>query len=370
MTRLLPLLAALLLAGAAPARATPERAAQEIRLALTEMQRAVLAADGPAYLACIDTSDAVFLTEQTAWAADLARHRPQRFELALDNTALILSDGWAEAPLTMRWRMDTGPIDGVDPAPREITFTALFAADPDHPGRWRFAGRKWSVVRAEGVRALCAPGLEPIGRMVADIFPEVRRAVEADFGLAVPHEQTVKIYATMRDLQASIYLSYTDPLAGWNEPGESIKILVSRQPTPASLRPLLGHEFGHVVTFELGVGSESVAWWILEGVAEVAAEAVGQGSSEPIVRRWAEAGDLADWGAISDFRNTDGRLMRHVYIQGASLVRYLVQEHGPEARLQWLRRLGAGDSLDEATRAACGRSFDELNADWRASLQR
>lgn len=372
MTRILPYLAALLLAATASATGasptTPEQAAQQIRLTLADMQRAVLAADQPGYLACIDTSDAVFLAEQRAWAADLARHLPERFDLTLDEGALAVSDGWVEAPLTMSWLVDKQSVPGVDPAPREVSFTALFSEDPDNPGRWRFAGRKWSAVRTEGVRALCAPGLEEIGQMVVDVFPEVRRAVEAEFGVEVEQEQTVKIYSSMRELQASIYLSYTDPLAGWNEPGESIKILVSHRPSRASLRPLLAHEFGHVITFELGVGSDDVAWWILEGVAEVAAEAVGQPSSDRAVRRWAEEELLADWEAISDFRDTDAKLMRHVYVQGASLVRYLTREHGAGARLQWLRRLAAGDSLDEATRAACNVSFEALDAAWRASL--
>jgi hypothetical protein len=178
----------------------------------------------------------------------------------------------------------------------------------------------------------------------------------------------VKIYERMDDLQASIYLSYTDPLGGWNEPGESIKILVPRRPSADYLRPLLAHEFGHVITFELGVGSDGVAWWVLEGVAEVAAEAVGQPAGDRLVRRWAAEGNLADWAAISDFRNTDPSLMRHVYVQGASLVRYLTRQHGAPARLTWLRRLAAGDSLDAATRAACGTSFEALDAAWRASL--
>jgi hypothetical protein len=370
MSRTLALLTTLLLAATALATptASPERAAQEIRLTLTEMQRAVLAADQPAYLGCIDASDAVFGAEQRAWAADLARHLPKHFDLTLDEAALALSDGWVEAPLTMTWLVDKQPVEGIDPAPREVRFTALFSEDPGQPGRWRFAGRKWSAVRGEGARALCAPGLEDIGRMVVDVFPEVRRAVEAEFGVPVEHEQTVKIYESMRELQASIYLSYTDPLGGWNEPGESIKILVTRRPSRASLRPLLAHEFGHVVTFELGVGSDDVAWWILEGVAEVAAEAVGQPPGARIVRRWAADGALADWDAISDFRNTDPQLMRHVYVQGASLVRYLTRQHGAEARLTWLRRLAAGDSLAEATRAACNMSFRDLDAAWRASL--
>src|SRR5690606_31044758 len=123
-----------------------------------------------------------------------------------DDAGIVLSDGWAEAPLTMTWLVDKQPVEGIDPAPRRVSFTGLFSEDPESPGRWRFAGRKWSAVRAEGVRALCAPGLEDIGQMVVEVFPEVRRAVKADFGIEVEPEQTVKIYSSMRELQASIYL--------------------------------------------------------------------------------------------------------------------------------------------------------------------
>ncbi|MFG0286000.1 MAG: peptidase MA family metallohydrolase [Phycisphaerales bacterium JB039] len=361
--------ALLVLLLALPALASPERTAQEIRLTLREMERAVLGADQVTYLAQVDTSDAVFLQEQRAWAADLGRHAPVDFSLTLDEAQLVESDGWAEAPLTMRWRMDGPRIDTREPEARQISFTALFAEKIDEPGRWRFAGRKWGVRRAEGIRALCAPGLEEVGQMVVDVFPEVQQAVEAEYGVHVATEQTVKIYSAMADLQASIYLSYTDGLAGWNEPGESIKILAGRRTSRDGLRPLLAHEFGHVITFELGVDSDAVAWWILEGVAEVAAEAVGQRGSDRLVQRWAENDQLADWNAISDFRTTEGRLMRHVYSQGASMVRYITREYGAEKRLAWLKRLAAGDSLDDASRAAFGAPFEQIDRAWRESLR-
>ncbi len=185
--------------------------------------------------------------------------------------------------------------------------------------------------------------------------------------------QEVKIYPTMKHLQQSIYLSYTDGLSGWNEPGEAIKLLTRPTSSSRGLRSLLAHEYGHVATFELGPKANDMPWWILEGVAELSAERfVGAGKgkeADAAVIRWHDSEKLADWKDLTDFHTVPGSLQHNVYKQGHHMMAFISDEFGKDARNQWMREMSNGKSIDEATRAVMHMSFDDLDAKWRAAVK-
>jgi hypothetical protein len=380
----------------------------EIEAVLAEMERAVLAGDPRAYLDLVVPADGpegdpVFRKEQENWAADLTSEHggpPAEFDLRIAEN----SEGefWplrAEVELVMTWRMK--PADGAGRAARErsVSFPAVFK---NVDGRWLYAGENWIVFKGDGVVVRTAAGFEEAAKTVVEVWPEVRTHVEDGFGVGGEGlgVQEVKIYGDMRHLQASIYLSYVDGLAGWNEPGESIKFLgpvagsrrrgsgsevdadgedgdgrgggrASRD--IAAVRTLLAHEYGHVATYVMGEHANTMPWWVLEGVAELASEKFNPRlgpATDGVVRRWAEAGALAPWEEISDFRTVPGRYARHVYRQGHHMVAYVSDRFGRDGRNQWLREMATGKTLDEATQAALGMSFEDLDRAWRAELER
>jgi len=305
--------------------------------------------------------------------------------------------------LQMSWKMtvpladkEKGEPDRMD---RSVSYPVLFERQGD---RWLFRGERWIEVRLDPDHAiandsedadasrppspavvspstrdnlvLCFPGYEDLAKRAAEVLPEVRAHVDDGFERDVPHPQVVKIYPTMRHLQASIYLSYVDGLAGWNEPKEAIKILGRPGSSRASLRTLLAHEYGHVATFELGPKATDIAWWALEGVAELSSEgfrARGRRDVDRRVQQWSADRDLAEFASISDFRNTPKEVMRHVYTQGHHMVGYISERFGRTRRNEWFHAMANGASIDEATRSVLGISggFGQLDIDWRAELR-
>lgn len=408
----------LLMPVAALADAAKARAAVESVLA--EMERAVLAGDAEAYLKHIATDDAVFLQEQRMWAADLKRHVPESFDLRIIDPAERAAneaasrqgaeepppadDGAADAhvhefttdralfELAMKWKMTVPRAEGEAGEPRvidrEVSYPVVFEYMPvDGQGRWLFKGERWVEVRADAAPdnaeqarahrgeniALCFPGYEGVSKRIVAMLPEIRAHVDGLFEQDVPHEQAVKIYPTMRHLQASIYLSYWDGLSGWNEPKESIKLLVRPNSSRESLQRLLAHEYGHVVTFEMGPKATDIAWWVLEGVAELAAEQFSRdsaGRAERTVRAWAADGKLADFDKISDFRNTHKDVMRNVYTQGQHMSGYIARRFGQSKLNNWLRAMANGAGIEEAATKELGvpGGFAEIDRDWRSEV--
>lgn len=395
-----------------------------VESAMRSMERAVLSGDAEGYLRNVARRDPVFFKEQENWAKDLRVHVPTAFVLSIVEPRAATkagNDEGGEAPdeqtgpsgvlqpefdeqlgiarfeMAMRWTMpglgrDKGDLD------RTVSFPVVFERIADDDGeRWIYRGEDWATIESrpddasapEGrLRSKAAnrcryfPGFEEIASLVVELLPEVRAHVDEGFENVIDKPQEVKVYASMRHLQASIYLSYVDGLAGWNEPGESIKLLASKRSTRDRLRPLLAHEYGHVATFELGDRATDMPWWSLEGVAELAAEqfvaSLEAGSEgKPVrpgsgaqsrVEAWAKRGRLAAWDDLADFRNIKPGLGGHVYKQGQHMLGYISERFGRGGRNAWLRAMARGSTLDEATREALGLGFGELDQQWRATL--
>lgn len=384
------------------------------------MSAAVLAGDQKGYLANVCQADPVFLQEQRAWARDLEKHVPVEFAFSMltpepepappaDKAPvegggadagerrppppaaakpIVPQFGEREARFTLRmaWKMK-------DAGARSVEYPVAFrlAAVEGGTERWVYAGETWERVerpadraepaepgeetpgkrRFEGAIAEHAPGLEKAASLVVELMPEVRERVDALFDRHLTGVQRVKLYTSMRHLQASIYLSYTDGLGGWNEPGESIKILVSRAPAKAGLRSLLAHEYGHVATFQQGPKATDMPWWILEGVADFAAATFRdnpRAQADRQVAAWHRAGKLADWEELTDFRSVPRDKSPMVYRQGEHMVRYVTDRFGQAGRNRWMTLMAQGKTLDEATREVSGDGFDALDAAWRMSV--
>jgi len=354
-----PLAAAFLTCWAWAAAAADPDAKFQIDGVLREMAEACVAGDATAYIAHVARGDREFLNEQKYFANDLTTKPAKECEFTI--TDLEMGDGTAQGPLTMAWTMP-------ERKPRSLTFNARFVNESD---TWKYAGEVWEKHESPGALVLCAPGLADLAERVVTAFGEVRAHVEDGFMLAdkdLPRRtQKIKLYGTMKHLQASICLSYSDGLSGWNEPGESIKLLCGKNSGIASLRSLLAHEYGHVATFELGPDSNKMPWWLLEGVADLSAER-WNGSADGIVKAWAAAGRLAPWEAIADFTAVEPKWRSHVYKQGHHLLGYVSDTYGREKRVRWMTLMSNGESLDRATRDALGLSFEQLDVAWRATL--
>ncbi len=352
-----------------------ERQAREATTAIGEvlgaMSEAVARGDDAAYLEHIWTGDEVFATEQRAWAKDLTRHVPEAFELiasdiqetpvacgAMDGHAVRL----ANATLTARWRMAGG-------SDRKVSYLTKFV---ERDGRWLYAGRAWETLETDGIRVHYADGLEDTARRVLEDLPEIIEHVHEGFELPIDPQrvQEVKLYRSMRELQFAIYPSYVESLSGWNEPGESIKMLTSPRAGGRQIRALLAHEYGHVASFLLGDRIVEAPWWVLEGIAELAAEGYGMSwrATDRRMRQIARDGGIVEWERMADFHGVEPAVMRMAYLQGHHIMGYVSERFGRSARNAWLRAFARGKPLDDATREVFGMGFDALDRDWRASL--
>lgn len=369
--RLISLLACLCAARALADSPLPADAVESIRVhqVIEAMNDAVNKVDVGAYMALIDPADSFFLTEQRAWITDLIDHPVEdiNIEIAWSEPVIAQDDGSAIAPIEITWHIEGEELD------RHFAYPARFEPVGAIDGQWVFVGRAWEFADTAlpGIRIYADELHEDLAYLAGDRVAILRDAIASNFqqdtSVEGAKEIVVKIYPDMTSLQASIYLSYTDRLSGWNEPGESIKILGKTDFSQALLDPLLGHEIGHSISFEFGPEISNAPWWTLEGIAEMAAQLYRTSWNKKTHRisNLAKDDNLRDWSLLADFRGEANNHTMYVYLQGWSMIDYITRVHTIESRNEWFTALGKGATLDQASIETLQITFEQLDANWR-----
>ncbi|MFI4870320.1 MAG: peptidase MA family metallohydrolase [Phycisphaerales bacterium JB061] len=338
----------------------------DLESTLSGMAASALAADRDGYLEHIWQGEPTLYQEHWAWAKDIERIAPDVLIYELMSEPVREGDE-AFADLRITWNTEnwTG-------ANRVIDLPVRFVHED---GTWYYADRDWEEKDGDGVRILYVAGLEDSADRALEIWPDIKESIEEGFARELDHPQVIKMYTSMPELQFSIFPAYVEPLGGWNEPMESIK-LVGRSFSRRHLKEVVGHEYAHAMMFavpepEVAVErAHAVPWWVHEGIAEFAAQGFtpNRGRSQFAVEHWLDTGELRDWEDLTDFYTVDPAHYSQVYTQGRHMVGYIDETFGVDARREMMESLMHGMTLDEASEHALGESFAAVDEQWRASI--
>lgn len=352
--RLLAVTVAALLSMPAHAQATPEALAQQL-------QAAARAGNAAAYRGLLGGSG-TFVTESANFAADLGR-------VAQPSVTYTLSDVKADAAqatarLTLTWQRVAGQ-----------TSRASFPVRLERRGEvWRYAGEDLRVLPAAPY-ALYALNDGTLPERAAALAPLLGRAatrVREVLAVEVPPAATVKVYPDMATLSASVNLTL-QPVGGWNEPGEAIKLILSGAgAVEADTLRLLSHEFTHLsvsAAVQEGAGRR-VPWWLHEGLADDVSRAYwtpqAVSARQERIRDYA-ASDWVPLSELADFPAVPENRWRYVYAQGLGMVEFL-SARSVGAPLALARAFADTGDADRAARAVGFASFSALETQARTWL--
>ncbi len=362
-----------------PQRAAPTAASSgdvgDIELALSRtvaaMEQAVRAADLNAYWQWLYPDDPVFLADQRGWAEDWVAHPLEVFEIDLFGVQQLSADT-ATARMTTRWRL--AERDG-DSSAGGATISAIFYRQDE---RWLFGGERWQVADLEGMQlyyfADTVIDESEQAQTMLDYLPAVYTGITHVLGYTPAHTAHIKLYESPITLHNWTRIS-RPTLTRWNVPEESIKVALNDRLTPP-YEPEMGRELALFVFYEMaGEHAEALPWWVCAGVGEygaahfrtysqrhrvlrnMAARAAALGGMETGLWPW----DALDTPPVEQAQTSAAE-------QAYTLLHYLTETYGDNARNAWLRAIAQGASVDEATRAQLGTDFATLDADWRAWL--
>ncbi|MCA9271788.1 MAG: hypothetical protein KDA31_01960 [Phycisphaerales bacterium] len=338
----------------------------DLESTLSGMAASALAADMDGYLEYIWQGEPTLYQEHWAWAKDIERIAPDVLIYELMSEPVQEGDE-AFADLRITWNTENW-----DGANRVIDLPVRFVHED---GKWFYADRDWEEKDGDGVRILFVAGLEESADRALEIWPSIKESVEAGFARTLDHPQVIKMYTSMPELQFSIFPAYVEPLGGWNEPMESIK-LVGRDFSRGHLKGVISHEYGHAMMFavpphDIAVErAHAVPWWVHEGVAEFAAQGFtpNRGRSKFAVEHWLDTGELRQWDELTDFYTVKPEHYGQVYTQGRHMIGYIDETFGADARREMMESLMEGMTLNEASEHALGESWDTVDQEWRMSI--
>ncbi len=149
--------------------------------------------------------------------------------------------------------------------------------------------------------------------------------------------------------------------------------VVSAAHPAGELRALLFHEFVHALFRERTGGDRP--YWLNEGLAELAGRAArrqeGLSVSERSSLRAAIEGGR--WMPLADlsagFSGLSDPVARAAYLQSTAAAAWIVERTDAAARAELLRRIGEGESEDDALRAVVGTDTRGVDAAVRARIE-
>ena len=356
--RLLTFVLVLLLASSVGAQTTDFE--DEIEALVADMQEAVLAQDAERYLSYVDLSDAVFAREHSNWAYEWAEEDfLTDFELSISNLELAEDDEeLAIADMRLRWESTLPEQTGLT-ARYAVQF--IYNADDE---RWLYAGEYWVSTVTDDFIVHAPIGFEAEVDDLVLILPEVYDSVTTAYEYIPQNAMEIKVYADSASLGATTLLSL--PLiGGWNEPGESLKIVGGN---PSYMPAIVAHEFTHFLTFDqAGTANPMMPWWLNEGIAEYLSRSFVPDYDPDALDGRVMAiqgldadGGLVAWELMRVFEETPVELWGYVYPQGYTFVVFMSETYGREVRNEWLH-LMIDLSLEDATEAVFDMPFDALN---------
>ncbi len=332
----------------------------EIEFLVESMAANVRVGNRDAYLELIDLSDAAFSLEHSRLADEWAGLHPVGdYELAVSE--LEVTDDAATGTLTATWTNSQGEA-------RSASWAGTFAKGATG---WRYAGEAWTATEVPHFTIKVAPGLDElvpkVTRDLPDIYAHVTDTLDYEPGAPLQ----IKLYADGPALSANTLLSLPD-VRGWNEPGEALKL--RHDPEDPYLTPVIAHELTHFVSFDrAGTQRTKMPWWLDEGLASFVARKfdpiqTGTDSALEAVAAWQADGTLVEWDRMAVYETTPMELWRNVYPQGYAMVRYVTSTFGRDLRNAWLAKMATELDIDAATPAVLGKSFDDLDRDFREWL--
>lgn len=373
---------------AAHASPTPEPA-PDIELAisrtLARMEQAVLAGDRDGYLANVWTGNTTLYVEQFRWAQDWVEHPLSVFDLSISALDAPAGATEARARLTITWTQRDQDSSG------GATLSVVFIRDGE---RWLYGGEDWQVIELDGIRLYYFANSLTDNRAEAETLagdlPDIHARLTALFGFKPAEVLKIRLYESAATLQTVTRLSQAS-ITTWNRPGEAIKLTLGPSNT-APRPPDVAREMARWLLYCLSAkaqrsGGEEmpVPWWLVEGFAEygamqfrpvsqqkrmierIAALAAVRESAGQRLFTWDELADR-DTFAAAQPTLSPAQAFELARDQSATLVYFIGEVFGVEARYRWLEAMANGQTLDKASEDHLGQSFEALDEAWQAWL--
>jgi hypothetical protein len=246
-----------------------------------------------------------------------------------------------------------------------LSFAFLFIV----PGSSR--GQNLYLLKKQDAAILYEESLAGGAEEAAELYPEVKRDVEAKLGLKVAFIPSILL---LKNSQVFQRMAGSSLIVAFAVPEEKLMVIDHSKMnlSPFSLEVTMKHELCHLL-LHVYLGKRKIPRWFEEGIAQW----VSEGASEIILERKKPrlneavlAGRIIPMRTLSESFPRGGESLSLAYEQSQSFVSYVIDTYGLDGILSILKAVKEGRPWEEAVREALGISYIDLENGWLEHLKK
>ncbi len=235
----------------------------------------------------------------------------------------------------------------------------FFVHDERHP---------WSERTIENLTIFWYRGGDTFGDALMDSSQRALSALQAEIGADLEHPVRIYVYASSSDMRSALQSNEVEWVGGQAWPGLGVIIAGIEPDNLGEVQRIIPHELSHQVLSQATNNPYGgVPLWFDEGLA-VRSQETRDSDFDTLIDRAAREGRLIPLQALASSFPADPAQARLSYAQSRDVVEYISGVYGAAAVQDLVAAFGEALPTDGALEMALGRSVDELDAEWRATL--
>lgn len=226
----------------------------------------------------------------------------------------------------------------------------------------------WSELSEGNVSIFWYRGGEAFGEELREVTVRTLERLQAEIGAELSEPVRIYVYANNGDMRSALESNSEEWVGGQAHTDLGIIIGAIAPGDSAEVQRLIPHELSHQVLHQATDNPYGgVPLWFDEGLAVHYQELRDAGWDE-MVADAARTGRLIPLEALAASFPADPDQALLSYAQSRDMVEFILASYGEEKLRELTAAFAAATPVDEALPAILGRSVDELDADWRATL--
>ncbi len=256
--------------------------------------------------------------------------------------------------LTYRWSLRDAAGNLLETAPQTVVYH-----DERHP---------WSERTERNVTVFWYRGGDAFGQELVDVTTRTLDRLQREIGAELELPVRIYVYADNQDMRSALESNSVEWVGGQAHPDLGIIIGAIAPGDSAEIERLIPHELSHQVLHQATdnpYGGTPI--WFDEGLAVHNQERRDAGFDE-MVAEAARAGRLIPLEALAGSFPADPDQALLSYAQSRDVVEFIIATYGEGKLRELVQAFAAATPVEEALPLVLGRTVDELDADWRATL--
>lgn len=229
---------------------------------------------------------------------------------------------------------------------------------------------KWQTKTEGAVTVYYFAGDNQIGQAALDQTVKAIGNMKKTFKLTANEPVRVVIYSSTRDFASALPPNSAEWIGGFTQPGLHLVVTgVDKGRDPMSeIERILSHEAVHLIVHQATENPfNEPPPWLDEGLATYY-QAIADPRFGPALQHAVNNGTLIPIKALNSTFPDDPNQALQSYAESQSIVNFIVNTKGNDGMSALLKAYQGGVSNEQAVQAAFGESIDQLDKEWKKSL--